>query len=106
MSEPLSPLNQGLNPLRGAPLWGQLVALPTASPAINSGVATRSTTPAKAPGRDPMVPMLNKKSKLMWGIVLAEKEIRNVSREIEMVQKDIQEQVCTVCLRGGDNCHA
>ena len=50
--------------------------------------------------------MLNKKSKLMWGIVLAEKEIRNVSREIEMVQKDIQEQVCPVCLRGGDKCHA
>ncbi len=39
MSEPLSPLNQGLNPLRGAPLWGQLVALPTASPAIGNRVA-------------------------------------------------------------------
>ena len=34
--KPLSPLNQGLNPLRGAPLWGQLVALPTASPAIDA----------------------------------------------------------------------
>lgn len=39
MGEPLSPLNQGLNPLRGAPLWGQLVALPSASPAIDSRVA-------------------------------------------------------------------
>jgi hypothetical protein len=48
MSEPLSPLNQGLNPLRGAPLWGQLVALPTASPAIDSRVATPMTAPLGA----------------------------------------------------------
>ena len=48
MSEPLSPLNQGLNPLRGAPLWGQLVALPTASPALGSRVATPMTAPLGA----------------------------------------------------------
>jgi hypothetical protein len=29
---PLSPLNQRLNPLRSAPLWGQLVAQPAAAP--------------------------------------------------------------------------
>jgi LysM repeat protein len=39
MDHPLSPLNQGLNPLRAAPLWGQLVALPAASPAIDNRVA-------------------------------------------------------------------
>ena len=39
MEQPLSPLNQGLNPLRGAPLWGQLVSLPAAAPAIDSQVA-------------------------------------------------------------------
>jgi LysM repeat protein len=39
MDQPLSPLNQGLNPLRGAPLWGQLVFLPAAAPAIDSQVA-------------------------------------------------------------------
>jgi hypothetical protein len=31
MEQSLSPLNQGLNPLRGAPLWGQL-AQPVAAP--------------------------------------------------------------------------
>ncbi|WP_411877230.1 LysM peptidoglycan-binding domain-containing protein [Vulcanococcus limneticus] len=50
MSEPLSPLNQGLNPLRGAPLWGQLVALPTASPAIgNSGASAPSQSRGALP---------------------------------------------------------
>ena len=39
MEQPLSPLNQGLNPLRGAPLWGQLVSLPAAASAIDSRVA-------------------------------------------------------------------
>ena len=39
MEQPLSPQNQGLNPLRGAPLWGQLVSLPAATPAIDSRVA-------------------------------------------------------------------
>jgi DNA repair ATPase RecN len=48
---------------------------------------------------------LTKKSKLMWGIVLAEKEIRNLTREAEMVQKEIQQKVCPVCLRGGELCH-
>ena len=51
MGEQLSPLNQGLNPLRGAPLWGQLVALPTASPVIDS----RAAQPAAAlPGASPL----------------------------------------------------
>ena len=39
MEQPLSPLNQGLNPLLGALLWGQLVSLPAAAPAIYSRVA-------------------------------------------------------------------
>ncbi len=45
MEQPLSPLNQGLNPLRGAPLWGQLVSLPAASPAIDSRVAEPAAAP-------------------------------------------------------------
>ena len=45
MEQPLSPLNQGLNPLRGAPLWGQLVSLPEAAPAIDSRVAQPAATP-------------------------------------------------------------
>jgi LysM repeat protein len=45
MELPLSPLNQGLNPLRGAQLWGQLVSLPAASPAIDSRVAQQATAP-------------------------------------------------------------
>lgn len=45
MEQPLSPLNQGLNPLRGAPLWGQLVGLPAASPGIDSRVAQPANTP-------------------------------------------------------------
>lgn len=52
-----------------------------------------------------LVETLTKKSKLMWGIVLAEKEIRNLTREAEMVQKEIQQEVCPVCLRGGELCH-
>jgi hypothetical protein len=43
MEQPLSPLNQGLNPLRDAPLWGQLVSLPGGTPAIDSRVG--QTTP-------------------------------------------------------------
>jgi hypothetical protein len=31
---PRSQLNQGLNPLRSAPLWGQLVAQPAAAPKV------------------------------------------------------------------------
>lgn len=50
--------------------------------------------------------MLTRKSKIMWGIVLAEKEIRNVNREIDMVQKEIQQEVCPICHRGGDQCLA
>jgi hypothetical protein len=45
MEQPLSPLNQGLNPLRGAPLWGQLVSLPAATPAIDSRVAQPVAAP-------------------------------------------------------------
>ncbi len=45
MEPPLSPLNQGLNPLRSAPLWGQLVALPTASPPIDSRIAQPVAAP-------------------------------------------------------------
>jgi hypothetical protein len=45
MEQPLSPLNQGLNPLRGAPLWGQLVSLPAAAPAIDSRVAQPVAAP-------------------------------------------------------------
>jgi len=45
MEQPLSPLNQGLNPLRGSPLWGQLVSLPAASPAIDRRVAQPAATP-------------------------------------------------------------
>jgi LysM repeat protein len=45
MEQPLSPLNQGLNPLRAAPLWGQLVAMPSASPAIDSRVAPPAAAP-------------------------------------------------------------
>jgi hypothetical protein len=45
MEQPLSPLNQGLNPLRGAPLWGQLVSLPAAAPAIDTRVV-QPTAPA------------------------------------------------------------
>jgi LysM repeat protein len=45
MEQPLSPLNQGLNPLRQAPLWGQLVAQPAASPAIDSRVAPPVAAP-------------------------------------------------------------
>jgi len=51
MEQPLSPLNQGLNPLRGAPLWGQLVSLPAASPAIDSRVAQPV---AASPGASPL----------------------------------------------------
>ena len=39
MEQPLSPLNQGLNPVRAAGQWGQLVGLPAATPAIDSRVA-------------------------------------------------------------------
>jgi hypothetical protein len=45
MEQPLSPLNQGLNPLRGAPLWGQLVSLPAATPTIDSRVALPAAAP-------------------------------------------------------------
>ena len=45
MEQPLSPLNQGLNPLRGAPLWGQLVSLPAATPAIDSRVGQSTAVP-------------------------------------------------------------
>jgi len=45
MDQPLSPLNQGLNPLRAAPLWGQLVSLPEASPAIDSRLAQPAAAP-------------------------------------------------------------
>ena len=45
MEQPLSPLNQGLNPLRAAPLWGQLVAMPSASPAIDSRLAQPVAAP-------------------------------------------------------------
>jgi hypothetical protein len=50
MEQPLSPLNQGLNPLRGSQLWGQLVALPSASPAIDPRTApvTQGTQPSAA----------------------------------------------------------
>ena len=51
MEQPLSPLNQGLNPLRQAPLWGQLVALPAASPEIDSRVAQPVAAP---PGAMPL----------------------------------------------------
>ena len=51
MDQPLSPLNQGLNPLRAAPLWGQLVSLPEASPAIDSRVAQPVAAP---PGAQPL----------------------------------------------------
>jgi LysM repeat protein len=51
MEQPISPLNKGLNPLRSAPLWGQMVAMPAASPAIDS----RLTQPAAAPpGASPL----------------------------------------------------
>jgi LysM repeat protein len=45
VEQPLSPLNQGLNPLRGAPLWGQLVSLPAATPVIDSRVAQPVAAP-------------------------------------------------------------
>jgi LysM repeat protein len=45
MEQPLSPLNQGLNPLRGAPVWGQLVSLPAATPAIDSRMAQPVAAP-------------------------------------------------------------
>jgi hypothetical protein len=45
MEQPLSPLNQGLNPVRAAGQWGQLVGLPAASPAIDSRVAHPSVAP-------------------------------------------------------------
>ncbi|MFI0403685.1 MAG: hypothetical protein ACH34U_12325 [Cyanobium sp.] len=45
MEQPLSPLNQGLNPLRDAPLWGQLVSLPAAAPAIDSRVGRTTPEP-------------------------------------------------------------
>jgi LysM repeat protein len=45
MEQPLSPLNQGLNPLRGSPLWGQLVSLPAATPAMDSRVARQASAP-------------------------------------------------------------
>jgi hypothetical protein len=41
----LSPLNQRLNPLRSSPLWGQLVAMPPANPAIASRVAQPAAAP-------------------------------------------------------------
>ena len=49
MEQPLSPLNHGLNPLRPAPLWGQLVALPSASPAIDSRLAPPAAAPQGPP---------------------------------------------------------
>ncbi len=55
--QPLSPLNQGLNPLRGAPLWGQLVALPVASPVIDPRTAPVTQAPqpsAAAPVQAPL----------------------------------------------------
>ena len=45
MEQPLSPLNQGLNPLRDAPLWGQLVSLPAPAPAIDGRVGQSTTAP-------------------------------------------------------------
>ena len=45
MEQPLSPLNQGLNPVRAAGQWGQLVGLPAATPAIDS----RAAQPLAAP---------------------------------------------------------
>jgi hypothetical protein len=42
---PLSPLNQGLNPLRGAPLWGQLVALPGTAAAAGHQLAQTTVAP-------------------------------------------------------------
>ena len=45
MEQPLSPLNQGLNPVRAAGQWGQLVGLPAASPAIDSRVAQPLAAP-------------------------------------------------------------
>jgi LysM repeat protein len=48
MEQSLSPLNQGLNPLRGAPLWGQLVSLPAAASAIDSRVAQSTAAPPGA----------------------------------------------------------
>jgi hypothetical protein len=45
MEQPLSPLNQGLNPVRAAGQWGQLVGLPAASPAIDSRVALPVAAP-------------------------------------------------------------
>ena len=45
MEQPLSHLNQGLNPVRAAGQWGQLVGLPAASPAIDSRVALPVAAP-------------------------------------------------------------
>jgi hypothetical protein len=42
---PRSQLNQRLNPLRSAPLWGQLVAMPSASRAMASRVAQPAAAP-------------------------------------------------------------
>jgi LysM repeat protein len=49
MEQPLSPLNKGLNPVRAAGQWGQLVGLPAASPAIDSRLAQPKVTPVAAP---------------------------------------------------------
>ena len=49
MEQPLSPLNQGLNPVRAAGQWGQLVGLPAATPAFDSRVAQPSVAPVAAP---------------------------------------------------------
>jgi LysM repeat protein len=48
MEQPLSPLNQGLNPLRGTPQGGQLVGLPAAAPAIDSRLAMPAAAPPGA----------------------------------------------------------
>ena len=45
MEQLISPLNQGLNPVRASGQWGQLVGLPASSPAIDSRVAQPLAAP-------------------------------------------------------------
>jgi chromosome segregation ATPase len=45
--------------------------------------------------------MMNRKTKTMWGLGLAQKEVEMISAQLEEVQASIGLGVCPLCLRGG-----
>lgn len=53
-----------------------------------------------------IIKTMEKRGKLQWGIILAQKEINKISKELTQVQELILEEECPVCLRKGiDKCH-